>query len=245
MNIHNEVLNVENIYFTYNEKISVLNNVNLKIGKGELVVLVGPNGCGKTTLIKLIFDLLAIQKGSITIKGELNTNIEAKKNILYLPSDNLLPEFLTGIEYIELMCKMYDMKIKKELLEKLVGYYSMKGLIDNLIETYSHGMVKKVQLICAFLIQPPIIIIDETLNGIDIEAKEITKILMKTIVDKGCSILMCSHDLELSEEIGKKAILMYKGEVIKEIVVEELKNKTTLSAVFKDIIKFEDTDYEI
>lgn len=240
-----EILNIRNVTFSYNKKKNILNDVSFKLRRGEIAVLAGPNGSGKTTLIKLIFDLLAIQKGSITINDKLNTNIEAKRNILYLPSDNLLPEFLTGNEYIKLMCNMYDVTTNKELLEKLIKYYSMETSMDDLIEAYSHGMSKKLQLILAFLIQPSLIIIDETLNGIDIEAKEITKIIMKKIVNKGCSILMCSHDLELSEEIGERAILMYKGEIIREIIMEDLDTNETLSSVFKEIINFEEKNYDI
>lgn len=240
-----EILNIRNVTFSYNKKKNILNDVSFKLRRGEIAVLAGPNGSGKTTLIKLIFDLLAIQKGSITINDKLNTNIEAKRNILYLPSDNLLPEFLTGNEYIKLMCNMYDVTTNKELLEKLIKYYSMETSMDDLIEAYSHGMSKKLQLILAFLIQPSLIIIDETLNGIDIEAKEITKIIMKKIVNKGCSILMCSHDLELSEEIGERAILMYKGEIIREIIMEDLDTNENLSSVFKEIINFEEKNYDI
>lgn len=240
-----EIVNIENVAFSYNKKKNILKDVSFKLRRGEIAVLAGPNGSGKTTLIKLIFDLLAIQKGSITINDKLNTNIEAKRNILYLPSDNLLPEFLTGNEYIKLMCNMYDVATNKELLERLIKYYSMETSMDDLIEAYSHGMSKKLQLILAFLIQPSLIIIDETLNGIDIEAKEITKIIMKKIVNKGCSILICSHDLELSEEIGERAILMYKGEIIREIIMEDLDTNETLSSVFKEIINFEEKNYDI
>lgn len=240
-----EVLSVKNITFLYNENKNILKNVSFIIKRGEIVVLAGPNGSGKTTLIKLIFDLLAIQKGTITINSKLNTNIQAKKDILYLPSDNLLPEFLTGYEYIQLMSRMYNITVNKQLLEKLIEYYSMEASMNDLIESYSHGMSKKIQLICAFLIQPSLIIIDETLNGIDIEAKEITKIIMKKIANKGCSILMCSHDLELSEEIGEKAILMYKGQIIREIIMEDLEANVTLSSIFKEIINFEEKSYDI
>lgn len=245
MDLGSTVLEVVKVSFSYNGKSKVLNNVNFVANKGEVLVIAGPNGCGKTTLIKLIFDLLDIQSGNIKINGQHNTNINAKKNVLYLPSDNILPEFLTGTEYINLMCKMYNINLNEELFQKLVKFYIMKDMMNDLIECYSHGMTKKLQLICAFLIQPNIIIIDETLNGIDLEAKEITKVLIKKITEKGCTIIMCSHDLELAEEIGERAILMNKGEVKKQIIIEDLKNKTTLSEIFRKIIGFKEEEYEI
>ncbi|WP_333887896.1 ABC transporter ATP-binding protein [Clostridium sp.] len=242
---NNSQLSISNLSFEYKKKIKVLNNISIALGKGELVVIAGPNGCGKTTLMKLIFDLLEIQEGKIKINGLDSKKIESKKDAMYLPSDNVLPDFLTGNEYVRLMCKMYDFQYDKTLLKKLIGYYSLEKHIDSLIESYSHGMVKKIQLIAAFLIQPNLIIIDETLNGIDLEAKEVSKILIKKIVKKGKTVLMCTHDLELAEEIGERAILMYKGEVHKDIIINDIKNKTNLTSIFKKIINFEDSAYEI
>lgn len=239
------ILSVRDICFSYNEKKKVLNNVTFEVCSGEILVIAGPNGSGKTTLIKLIFDLLELQSGEIKIAGKENTKVEIKKDILYLPSDNILPEFLTGYEYIKLMCGMYDKDLNMNLFSKLVNFYAMNDRINELIECYSHGMTKKLQLICAFLIQPKVIVIDETLNGIDIEAKEITKVLIKKVKEKGSSFMFCSHDLELCEEIGERALLMSNGEIKKEILISELGNGVTLSKMFKDIIRFEESEYEI
>lgn len=241
----NKVLTIEDISFSYDKNLKVLNKVNFSVKKGEILVIAGPNGSGKTTLIKLIFDLLEIQSGNIKINGINNTNIEAKKNILYLPSDNIVPEFLTGTEYIKIMCQMYDVNLDENLFEKLVNFYAMKNGINNLIESYSHGMIKKLQLITAFLIKPNIIIIDETLNGIDLEAKEISKILLKKLTKKGCTIIMCTHDLDLAEEIGERAILMSQGQIKKEVIIKDNKIKKTLNEIFKEIISFEEMEYEI
>lgn len=241
----NKVLTIEDISFSYDKNLKVLNKVNFSVKKGEILVIAGPNGSGKTTLIKLIFDLLEIQSGNIKINGINNTNIKAKKNILYLPSDNIVPEFLTGTEYIKIMCQMYDVNLDENLFEKLVNFYAMKNGINNLIESYSHGMIKKLQLITAFLIKPNIIIIDETLNGIDLEAKEISKILLKKLTKKGCTIIMCTHDLDLAEEIGERAILMSQGQIKKEVIIKDNKIKKTLNEIFKEIISFEEMEYEI
>jgi ABC-2 type transport system ATP-binding protein len=242
---NNSQLDISNVSFEYKKNIKVLNNISITLGKGELAVLAGPNGCGKTTLMKLIFDLLEIQEGKIEINGLNSKEIEGKKGAMYLPSDNVLPDFLTGSEYVKLMCKMYDFEYDKTLLKKLIGYYSLEKHMDLLIESYSHGMIKKIQLIAAFLIQPDLIIIDETLNGIDLEAKEISKILIKKIVEKGKTVLMCTHDLELAQEIGERAILMYKGEIYEDIIIDHIKDKINLTSIFKKIINFEESAYEI
>ena len=140
------ILEIKDVSFGYG-KFDVLKNISFYGKRGEILVLAGPNGSGKTTLIKLIFDLLHRERGEIYIKGKDNREIEAKKRIMYLQSDNLLPVFLTGEEYIKLMCKMYEHRFEKSLYLQLVEYYEMKGITDHLMEEYSHGMMKKIQLI--------------------------------------------------------------------------------------------------
>jgi ABC-2 type transport system ATP-binding protein len=121
----------------------------------------------------------------------------------------------------------------------------MEKQVNNLIETYSHGMVKKIQLITAFLIQPELIVIDETLNGIDIEAKEISKLLMNQLVGKDKTVLMCTHDLEFAREIGSRIIIMHKGTIYQDSSKNGLDSNSTLTDIVKSILKFKDNAYEI
>ena len=243
--LRDNILNIKDVTFEYIKGKKVLDCINMNIGLGELPVLVGPNGSGKTTLMKLIFDLLKLQKGEILIAGKDNKAIDSKKKAIYLPSDNLLPEFLTGHEYIKLICDLYDYKCDYTLRDKLIRYYSMEEHMDDLIETYSHGMVKKIQLITAFLIQPDLIVIDETLNGIDIEAKEVTRVLMHQITKKNKSVLVCTHDLDFAKEIGSRVIIMNKGTIYNDMSIESLPNNVSLTDILRDIVNFEDSIYEI
>ena len=237
-------LEVKNISFIYEGNVKVLDDVSFELRNEEILVVAGPNGSGKTTLIKLIFDLLEKQDGDILVNGKLNSSLEIKKKIMYLPSDNVLPDFLTGREYIDLRCRMYDNDQNEKILENLISYYSMDKDMDKLIESYSHGMVKKVELIAAFLIQPDIVVIDETLNGIDLEAKEVSKVLINKLKEKGKSVIVCTHDLDLAEEIGERAILLYKGKKYKEVNLEVQKSKS-LTEIFREIIDFREDYYEI
>ena len=243
--MRDDILEINKVKFEYIKNNTVLDDISMNIDLGELTVLVGPNGSGKTTLMKLIFDLLKVQKGKILIAGNDNKDIDSKKKAIYLASDNLLPEFLTGREYIDLMCDLYDYRCDYTLMNKLIEYYSMKEHVHSLIETYSHGMVKKIQLITAFLIQPDLIVIDETLNGIDIEAKEVTKVLMRQFVKKNKAVLMCTHDLDLEKEVGTRVVIMHKGKLYKDMDTKELSQVDTLVDALRDIVNFEDSAYEI
>lgn len=244
MQNENNVLEIRDVSFAYSN-VKVLNKVSFYGKLGELLVIAGPNGSGKTTLIKLVFDLLVRQEGDIRVAGEDNRNIHVKNKILYLPSDNVLPQFLTGREYVRLLCKMYDVELDIKCYEQIVEYYEMGKHMDDMIENYSHGMIKKVQLISAFLIQADITIVDETLNGIDIKAKEVSKLLLKKLAKKNKLVVMCTHDLELAEQIGTRAILMYNGDLCEVIDLIHGEGNASLSEIFKQMIGFKESNYEI
>jgi|SRR5579875_271686 len=239
------MLKIQNVKFSYDKKYQVLDNINLQIKKGNFLALIGPNGCGKTTLIKLICDLLENQDGIITLNGLLNNDFKAKQSMVYLPSDDILPEFLTGREYINFMLDLYSIPLDSEYLSRLAKYYSFETALDTLIEEYSHGMKKKVQLIAAMLIDPEVLIIDETLNGMDIESCEITKLLLMNFSSSEKIVIMCSHDLHLLEEMCNKVVILFRGKIHTQEYIEHIRKTTSLLSIFKDIINHKDLKNEI
>ena len=234
------MLELKNIHFSYGKNSPVLKNLNLKIRQGDFLAVVGPNGCGKTTLIKLICDLLEKQEGSIKLNGIDNDDFRVKNAILYLPSDDILPDFLTGREYIQFMLNMYQRKLDKDFLHRLSNYYSFESALDILIEEYSNGMKKKVQLMTAMLIDPEILIIDETLNGIDVESREITKLLLTKLSQRKKTIIICSHDLHLLEEVCNKVVILYRGKIYLEKEMDDIRKTSSLLSIFREIINHQD-----
>lgn len=239
------MLAVNNITYSYDGKFEVLKNIEFELKKGEFLTIAGPNGSGKTTLIKLITDLLNLKNGEIIVGDFSHDNIKAKKEVMYLSSEDHLPNFLTGYEYIKLLCSMYDVTLDETKMNQLASYYSLEQKLHTLIEGYSHGMKKKIQLMGAFLIMTPILIIDETLNGIDVEAKEATKLLLKQYQKKG-AVLFCTHDLDLVEEISERVILINKGIIHTDSTMHDLLlTESSLTSVFKQLIDYEDMKDEI
>ncbi|MBC1417910.1 ATP-binding cassette domain-containing protein [Listeria fleischmannii] len=237
------LLQVTSLTFFYNKQ-KILDNINFEIMAGEVVCLAGPNGSGKTTLIKNIMNILFDDSSKITINHIENTDLKAQKMMMYLSSESYLPEFLTGKEYIHLMCKMYHITVNEPLLLKLTEYYSMGEKFNHIIESYSHGMKKKIQLIGGFLIQPPLLIIDETLNGIDMEAREVTKELIHKYTEKGNAILLCTHDFSLVEELEARAVLLNEG-AIQYDSKEYLKEEESISKLFSSLVLKEVKQYDL
>ncbi|MEJ7542836.1 ATP-binding cassette domain-containing protein [Staphylococcus intermedius] len=215
----------------------VLKNVTCEFQYGDFIALMGPNGSGKTTLIKLITNILNLENGTISLDGLNNKHPSFNTQVLYLPSDDLLPGFMSGYEYIKLMHKLYNKKIEEDILNSLSEKLSFKGALDSLIEDYSTGMKKKLQVIISILIEPNILIIDETLNGMDIESVEITKKLYKKISNEHTIIIMCSHDLNLLEELCNKCLMLYSGELRLYKPIEKLNGN--LTTTFKKFINNE------
>ncbi|WP_017472495.1 ATP-binding cassette domain-containing protein [Amphibacillus jilinensis] len=240
------MLAINDLNYSYDKKNKVLDTISFQLDKGEFLTIAGPNGSGKTTLIKLITDLLKIQEGQIMVDGVPHHLPLVKKTVVYLSSEDYLPEFLTGFEYIKMLCNMYEVILNQEAMTRLANYYSLDTKLDKLIEEYSHGMKKKIQLLSAFLIDAPLLIIDETLNGIDVEAKEATKLLLNRYQHKGGATIFCTHDLELVEEIGERVILIHKGRVAVDSAVSKIvKGNGSLINVFKKLINYEDMKNEI
>lgn len=235
------MLVVENVRFSYGDK-EVLKGISFELQKGEIAGLVGANGSGKTTLIQNILNILIPSSGSISINGLSNNDVNSLKNIVYISGNDYLPNFLTGMEYIELLFDMYRSKLDREKLDRMLEYYALNDFIHKNIENYSHGMKKKLQIISALVINPEIIIVDETLNGLDIVSREITKSLFNQFITNEKSILLCTHDFSLVEELKSRAIFINDG-IIKYDSLEYLKKGESLSKIFYDIILKDDKSY--
>lgn len=234
----NPILYIKNLSFSYNGKNLILNNLSLTLEYGSVLALVGPNGSGKSTLIKNIFDILQKDSGRILINNVKNNKVKAKKNIIYMSDNNSIPDFLTGREYININMKMYDVNINKKDIDKYITRYALTDHIDSLIEGYSHGMKKKLQLITAFLLRRPLTIIDETLNGVDLEALYLAEEDISRLRFEGLSIILCSHDIPMLSRVADSVLVLVNGEIVEHNKLGDIIDKYgSLEELISDIVE--------
>lgn len=217
------VLQVSGVSYAYGGGPRVLHDVSLHVGRGEIVGLVGPNGSGKSTLITLIFDLLKLRTGSITIDGAPHRLRSGRQQAQYLSSNDHLPEFLRAAEYLDLLAGLYGSRVDRAAAAALFDRYGMKGRLPHLMEDFSHGMRNKTQLISAFLNRRPLTVIDETLNGIDIEALYLVERELLRMRSEGLGVLLCSHDFSMLERVADRIVFLDFGHVISDVTLDDLR----------------------
>ncbi|MTB69517.1 ABC transporter ATP-binding protein [Streptococcus uberis] len=191
---------------------SVLNGINCQFPNNGVVILVGTNGCGKTTFMNVLTEMTGFMSGKIFCNQFAIGSREYKEQIFYIPSDFYLPEFMTGREYLDFILKRYKTSDFNNI-EILLEVFDLKGFENELIEKYSFGMKKKIQIIAAFCSGTPYILADELFSGLDFD----TVILLEDIIEyqknKKCFIIV-SHDRNTLERFPNHIYIMSKGKLL-------------------------------
>lgn len=207
-------LNINSISKTFKEK-KVLKNVSLTVNQGEILGLVGVNGVGKTTLIKIILNLLNQDDGEVEFFGEKSSNKKSRMNLSYLPEKFYPSNFLKGSEFLSLALSYYGKKLDKEIANdkaKLLGLDPK--VLDYKVSKYSKGMGQKLGLLSMFLTQAPLLLLDEPMSGLDPSARIQLKKQLKDYKSLGNTIFFSSHILADIEEICDRIAVMHNGELI-------------------------------
>ncbi|MFG2756639.1 ABC transporter ATP-binding protein [Streptomyces wuyuanensis] len=216
------LLNVSDVTYSYDGIVNALLDVSFTVEEGTIVGLVGPNGSGKSTLIRNIFDLVRLQSGGIRIGGHDHDRPEAKQLAMYLSSNDYLPEFLTAREFVSMMGQLFGVDVDHDKAIGLFRKFSMEGRYDDLIEDFSHGMRKKTQLVSALVMRRPLTVIDETLNGIDLEALHFAEKEFRRVRDEGRAILLCTHDFAVLERLADRIVFLDLGVMIYDKPTKDL-----------------------
>ena len=207
----------------------VLKDLNFEIENGELVALIGLNGAGKSTTIKEIIGLLKPASGSIEIDG-LTLNKSAsqyRQKIGFIPESPVLYEELTLREHIEVTAMAYDipMDVAMQRADKLLKTFRLEKRLDWFPANFSKGMKQKVMIVCAFLIEPSLYIIDEPFLGLDPLAIHALLELLKEEKAKGKSILMSTHVLSTAEKYCDRFIFLHEGQIKSQGTLAQIKEQ--------------------
>lgn len=210
------MLKLENITGGY-VNIPVLKDVSFEVGNGELVGLIGLNGAGKSTTINEIIGLLTPYKGKISIDGlTLQENSEAyRKSIGFIPETPSLYEELTLREHIETVAMAYDIPLEDAIKRatKLLDLFRLSDKLEWFPINFSKGMKQKVMIICALIIDPSLLIVDEPFLGLDPLAISDLITLLADEKEKGKSILMSTHVLDSAEKMCDRFVILHHGQV--------------------------------
>jgi len=187
------------------------------------------NGAGKTTTVKMMSGLLRPDKGIVKICGiDIQKNPEdAKMRTGYIPDSPYLYEKLTAREYLGFIGGLYKLSQKtiKSQTEWLFELFGMESWVDNRCEEYSHGMRQKLIFCSAFLHDPDVLIIDEPMVGLDPQSGRLIKDLLKLLSQKGTTIFVSTHTLNLAEELCDRIGIVYNGKLIACGTLDELRSK--------------------
>ncbi len=203
-----ELLICKNVNKNYGNK-KVLKNINFSIPRGKIIGLLGKNGTGKTTLIKLINDLLTLDSGEILIDGK-KIGVESKKIISYLPERTYLDKSMTVNEVIDMFSEFYDnfdAKKARKLLKDL------KLDVNSKLSKMSKGMQEKVQLVLVMSRKALLYILDEPLGGVDPATRDYILDTILTNFNEGASIIISTHLIADIERILDEVIFIDNGKI--------------------------------
>lgn len=208
--------------------LAAVNNLNLHV-ENELFVFLGPNGAGKTTTIKMMTGLLRPSSGSVKLGGfDIVTQpLKAKAILGLVPDTPILYDKLTAREFITFMGQMYgiDRGTMQKRLINLVELFDLTDRMDDLIQSFSHGMKQKVALAGALIHDPKILFLDEPTVGLDPKSARNLKDLLRGLVKKGTTVFMSTHILEIAEAMCDRVGIIYEGQLAAYGTMDELRQK--------------------
>ncbi|MBU0675291.1 MAG: ABC transporter ATP-binding protein [Proteobacteria bacterium] len=212
---------------------TAVDSVSLSVNPGEIFGFLGPNGAGKTTTIKIMAGLLQPDSGTVQINGldlALNPR-ECKQRTGYIPDRPYLYEKLSGDEFLQFIASLYA--LPAEQYQRLVPeYLEMFDLTEwryHLIESFSHGMRQKLIITSAFMLAPPLIIVDEPMVGLDPKSARIVKELFKKHARNGGAVFLSTHSLEIAEELCDRIAIIMKGQLLATGNMTELREKSSMA----------------
>jgi ABC-2 type transport system ATP-binding protein len=215
-----------------------LHPLDLHIPAGEVFGFLGPNGAGKTTTNRMLAGVLPPTNGTIKIAGiaMADNPVECRKRAGFIPDRPFLYEKLTAREFLQFMGRIYslDEHTIKNRTNTLLNDHGLSDRADELIEAYSHGMKQRLVLSAAMLHDPPVLIVDEPMVGLDPHGARRIKQLFRDLAERGRAVFLSTHSLDVAQEVCDRVGILFKGRLVALGRVDDLmaRGDADLEAVF-------------
>jgi ABC-2 type transport system ATP-binding protein len=215
---------------------TVLTGVTWQIPRGQIGGLLGPNGAGKTTLFRLLMGILKADAGTIQIDGRdcFEDRVMVKRLVGFLPDEPVFYSYLSGREILELSAGMHGLDPIDAVrrLDSLIARLGLQEAMSQYADDYSRGMKKKLGLLLALLHQPPLLVLDEPTNGLDVESTRQFFDLMRELARAGTTIVFSTHLMDQVERLCSHAAVLHQGRLLASGTLEELRAGRALEDVF-------------
>ena len=223
-----KMIRFEHVTRTYGNRVAV-DDLNLVVSPGELLALLGHNGAGKTTTLKMLVGLLTPNSGSVQVGpfDVVQHPREASRLIGYVPDQPFLYDKLSGREFLFFVAEMYGLTSTEvqECVARETERFKLSDFLDQLSESYSHGMRQRTVFAAALLHQPELLIVDEPMVGLDPQSIRLVKDLLRSYANSGKTVLMSTHTLAIAEEIADRVAVMKDGKLLFEGDVKTLREE--------------------
>lgn len=218
---------------------TALHEVTWSLPRGQISGLLGPNGAGKTTLFRLLMGILKATHGSLQIDGHdcFEDRVRVKQLVGFLPDEPVFYSYLSGQEILELSAGMHGLDVATALLnlKPLISLLGMEEAMNAYADDYSRGMKKKLGLLLALIHQPPLLILDEPTNGLDVESTRMFFDLMRHLAAGGTTIVFSTHLMDQVERLCSHIAIIREGTLIRTGSLEEICGGRPLEEVFVEI----------
>jgi ABC-2 type transport system ATP-binding protein len=212
-------------------KFTAVDHIDLVIPTGELFGFLGPNGAGKTTTFRMIAGILRPTSGTVEIGGidVLSRPLDAKARLGFIPDRPFVYDKLTGGEFLRFAAALYGQQgpSVEHRIDELLELFDLSRWKDELTESYSHGMRQKLIISGALVHKPEVIVVDEPMVGLDPKSARLLKDLFRQFVDRGGTVLMSTHTLEVAESMCDRIAIIHGGRIVANGTMAEVQEQTS------------------
>jgi len=221
------MIDIRNLRKVFGDKVA-LEDLSLAVADGEIFAFLGPNGAGKTTTIKIIGGLLRPTSGHVAVAGfDLERQgLQARALMSYVPDEPYLYDKLTAREFLRMIADLYGMlhAQAEARIEEVMADFELGEFLDNLTESYSHGMKQRTVIAAALLHDPRLLIVDELMVGLDPKSARKVKDLLRGLSRaRGLTVFLSTHMLAVAEEVADRVGILNRGRLVALGTLAEIK----------------------